>query len=55
MARLSALGPPGESPAPVGMEPWMERIQELISAFRESKTFVIHQHLGNNKAKKYIF
>lgn len=31
MARLSARGPPGESPAVVGMEPRMERIQELIS------------------------
>lgn len=31
MARLSARGPPGDSPDPVGMEPMMERIQELIS------------------------
>ena len=37
MARLRARGPPGESPAPVGMEPRMERIQELISAFRQKK------------------
>lgn len=32
MARLSARGPPGESPGPDGTEPRMERIQELISA-----------------------
>lgn len=31
MARLSARGPPGESSDAVGMEPRMERIQELIS------------------------
>lgn len=34
MARLSARGPTGESAAPVGMELMMERIQELISAFK---------------------
>lgn len=32
MARLSARGPPGESPPPDGREPRIERIQELISA-----------------------
>ncbi|TNN72492.1 hypothetical protein EYF80_017268 [Liparis tanakae] len=38
MARLRARGPTGESADPAGMEPMMERIQELISAFkRQSK------------------
>lgn len=32
MARLSARGPPGESPGPDGTEPRMDRIQEPISA-----------------------
>lgn len=35
MARLRARGPPGDSADPAGMEPRMERIQELISFFRE--------------------
>ncbi len=35
MARLSARGPPGESADPAGMDPRMERIQELISALKE--------------------
>lgn len=34
MARLSARGPPGESPGPAGMAQRMERIQEPISALR---------------------
>lgn len=33
IARLRTLGPQGESPAAGGIELWMERIQELISAF----------------------
>lgn len=37
MARLSALGPPGESPGPDGTEPRMERIQALISAWGVKK------------------
>lgn len=38
MARLSARGPPGESPAPDGTDPIMERIQELISDWSVKKT-----------------
>lgn len=45
MARLSARGPPGDS-SPVGMELRMERIQELISAFRESKHLIILYYSG---------
>ena len=33
IARLRTLGPHGESSAAAGMEVWMERIHELISAF----------------------
>ena len=39
MARLRARGPPGESCAPAGMELRMERIQELISAFKETAPY----------------
>lgn len=54
MARLSARGPPGESPDPVGMELRMERIQELISALRESTTFIILHHLGRATSRKHL-
>lgn len=37
MARLSARGPPGESPGTDGTEPRMERIQAPISAWGEEK------------------
>lgn len=42
MARLRARGPPGESCDPVGMEPRMERIQELISDFKRDSALLLN-------------